>query len=83
MYTFKPDTTTSSFRKSPERKKKVHGEAKEVNRMIKARVEKQVMEKAIEKGLTYNVKEITKIRKKVTDEIVQQILTKKVSDKFQ
>lgn len=50
---------------------------------MKARVERQVTEKASEKGLPYNVKEMAKIRRKVTDELVHQMLTKKASDKLQ
>jgi len=66
LYTFKPQKTASSFRRSLE-KKKVQGEAKKISRMIKARVERQVTGKASEKGLPYNVKEMAKIRRKVTE----------------
>jgi hypothetical protein len=55
MYTFKPSVLP--YNKSMERKKQnVAGENKEVNRMLKARLEKEVIEAASAKGIPYNAK---------------------------
>lgn len=71
VFTFKPEISLPA--RSLEKKKPIMGEAKQIDRMIKARVEKEVKEKALYKGIPYNQRCFDKLRREVSHKYLREL----------